>query len=302
MARKRFDLRIIGFGLLTVLWSAQAAACINAPATDRRGREMQLEDRYVGDQFVAHLTGEQAYNDLLAHRDRVVADARRAPDFDHLTDLGALLILQGRQIEAVRLFVAMERLFPGRYQTASNLGTALELLGQDRTALRWIRIGVRRNSESHWRTEWLHARILEAKIALAADPKALDGRSIVGVTFENSLLPPLPAHYPPGNDGEPVLPWQLDNALHYQLRERLQFVKPKDPVVANLLNDWATLNLAGGPVETAAALYRLSWRYGAPKTPLSVAREREARRLAAQRGRVKSPAFDEPACPICIPW
>jgi hypothetical protein len=52
---------------------------------------------------------------------------------------------------------------------AANLGTALELLGNKEEALHWIREGIRRNPQSHEGTEWLHAKILEAKIAAQKD-------------------------------------------------------------------------------------------------------------------------------------
>jgi hypothetical protein len=43
---------------------------------------------------------------------------------------------------------------------------------------------------------------------------------------------------------------------------RTGFFKPRDPIVANLLLDWATLNLACGPIENADALYDLAVTYG----------------------------------------
>ena len=293
-------MRIIGMGLLAALWSAQATACINTPATDNGGRGF-VPENYTGEALVEMLTRPREERYWIASRETVIADARRDPSFEHLTELGVLLLLQNRLPAAVRLFVAMGRIFPGRYQTASNLGTALELMGQDRAALRWIRIGIQRNRDSHQGSEWLHARILEAKIALAADPGTLGARSVAGVMFDPVALPSLPDRFPPGNDGKPVTAPQLNHALAYQLGERLQFVKPKDPVVANLLDDWATLNLAGGPVETAAALYRLSWRYGAARTPLSVARENRARQAIAQRGHRSIDDRNLGFCSICFP-
>lgn len=292
-------MRAIRMGcLLAVLWSPLASACINTPATDNNGRSF-LPPELTGRALVENMTMPRSERYWLPSRKEVIADARKEPSFDHLTQLGVLLLLEGKHTAAVRLFVEMERIFPGRYETAANLGTALELMGRDRLAVRWIRIGMRRNPDSHQRTEWLHARILEAKIALAADPNALEGRSVAGVTFEATTVPPLPMTYPPGNDGKPVKPHELDQALYYQLNERLQFVKPKDAVVANLLEDWATLNLAGGPVENAAALYPLAWRYGAPKSGLSLAREHEARRILAlpRKRSSKSLGF----CTICPP-
>lgn len=229
----------------------------------------------------------------------VIARARKAPTFEHLNDLGVALIHQRKYTAAARLFIDIERLFPGRHQTAANLGTTLELMGRDEAALRWIRLGIRRNADEHAGTEWLHARILEANIALKRDPHHLDDRSVAGVVFKPVAVPPLPLAYPPGNDGRPVQPHALYRALSYQLSERLQFVKPKDPVVANLLSDWATLNLAGGPVENAVALYALADRYGAPRTPLQAQREREARLIMTRAARERPRNLGR--CPICPP-
>ena len=169
----------------------------------------------------------------------------------------------------------------------------------DDVALQWIRIGIQRNAAEHEGTEWLHARILEANIELKRDPRYLETRSVAGVRFDSAVLPALPATYPRGNDGRPVSAYALNMALSYQLHERMMFVKPKDAVVANLLMDWATLNLAGGPVENAEALYPLAERYGARRTPLVTARLAEVRKLLASAKR--RPDGPQGRCPICDP-
>ena len=284
-----------------LLVSQSASACINTIGTDRSGHQFS-PGWYAGDELVEHLTwsSQKHYRKNLDDDSRRLAKAvRTKPDFGNLTDLGVNLIRQGRVVPAIRLFLANERRFPGRPQTAANLGTALELAGFDDIALRWIRIGIRRNADEHEGTEWLHARILEAKIALKHDPRYLDGHSIAGVRFGNAVLPALPVEYPDGNDGRPVSPYALNLALSYQLHERMMFIKPKDAVVANLLMDWAALNLAGGPVESAEALYPLAERYGAPRTPLVSARLAEIRKLlAAAKRRPDGPVG---RCPICEP-
>jgi tetratricopeptide (TPR) repeat protein len=298
----RKPLRIIVV-VTACLCVAPALACINAIGTDREGRRFEPMG-YTGKDLVASLSPAEdresrAYR---AQRDRAAIDAaRKTPDLRTLTDLGIVLIRRGRQADAVRLFVEIERLYPGHYQTAANLGTALELLGHDAIALRWIRIGMRRNRDAHAGTEWLHARILEAKRALQRDPSHLGPhlgrRSVAGIAFAPVALPELPTTYPPGNDGRPVTPGQLNLAFTYQLAERLDFVKTKDPIVADLVEDWATLHLAGGSVESADALYDLALRYGATPTPLLRQRQAKARAiLAGAKGRRSTGQGD---CPIC---
>jgi tetratricopeptide (TPR) repeat protein len=286
--------------LCVALWSSPAFACINAIGTDREGRRFEPMD-YTGEDLVASLSPpeDRASRAYRAERERAaIAAARKAPDLRTLTDLGIVLMHRGRHADAVRLFVEIERLYPGRYQTAANLGTALELLGRDATALRWIRIGMRRNRDAHEGTEWLHARILEAKLALRRDPTHLASRSVAGVVFAPVALPDLPTAYPAGNDGQPVAPHQLNMALTYQLAERLDFVRPEDAIVADLVQDWATLHLAGGSVESAIALYDLALRYGATPTPLLRQRQAKAREILATAG--DDHTVDHGECPICM--
>ncbi|MGN6153394.1 MAG: hypothetical protein ACTHOH_15530 [Lysobacteraceae bacterium] len=291
-------MRRIVVGLLFAAWSLLACACINTVATDRTGQQF-FQHWYTGDELVESLTWRttRAGRSVLDDESRRLAkDVKATPDFAHRNDLAVNLIRQGETTAAMRLLVANERDFPGRPETAANLGTALELAGFDAIALRWIRIGIQRNADEHEGTEWLHARILEAKVAARRDPGYFATHSVAGVRFEDMVLPPLPTAYPPGNDGRPVSSFGLNQALSYQLHERLQFVRSSDPVVANLLLDWATLNLAGGAIEDAKALYGLAVRYGARSTPLMQAR------LARIDAILAGPKRDAVGpCTICAP-
>jgi len=284
-------------GALAVLVSgAPANACINDFATDRKGRVGDVHEptgRELATQLTIFIAEDSEWvREAYRYRDR----ALNAPSYENATNLGVSLVYQGHYVPAIRLFLSLERLFPGRPQTAANLGTALELAGHDAVALRWIRIGIERDPGEHEGTEWLHARILEARLADAAG--RWDRRSsIAGIAFDRALIPALPKVMPAGNDGAPVRPYGLDRAFRYQLRERMQFVRPKDWVVANLLSDWATLNLAGGPLENAKSLHVLALRYGEPQTLLWAQRFARIDRIM-RRSDSTTGTFD---CPICDP-
>lgn len=284
------------FAALALLSLAPAAlACINTVGTGHDGRRF-FPESYAGDDLTKLMKPQPPRQEWV---ERVIARVREQPDFGNLINIGVVLVRQGKYSRAVEHFLTVERLFPGHSETAANLGTALELSGHDRVALRWIRIGMQRDPDEHHRTEWLHARILEAKIAMAADPNYLQDRSIAGVSFAADLVPPVPTQLPPGNDGRPVAAWELNSALNYQLFERTHFVAPPDPVVANLLMDWATLNLAGGPIESAAALYPMAVRYGARRDALMERRLAHIRGVLAQADK-KRPS-GEFTCAICEP-
>lgn len=282
-----------------LLLASTAHACINEVGTDRTGRRF-ASDWELGEDLTVSMRKRYGRENALKRAPETIAAARKQPSFASLTNLGVLLIYQGQYPLAIRHFLSVERRYPGRHETAANLGTALELAGKDRVALRWIRLGIQRNADEHLRTEWLHARILAAKIAATREPDYFKRHSIAGLRFDAKPVPALPAAMPAGNDGRPVKPWELDLALSYQLRERTQFVPAPDAVVANLLSDWATLNLAGGPLENADALYDLAVDYGAPRDALMRERQAYIRKTIA-RAPERKDVWDDYSCVICQP-
>ncbi len=163
-------------------------------------------------------------------------------EFSKRNDYAATLIHLGRLEEAVSVLLALEKEEPGHYGVASNLGTAYELMGQDALALEWIKKGIDRNPKSHDGSEWLHVRILESKIKMKEQPGWLKTHSVSGIDFGPGPLPQLPSSnqaLPTGNQGQPLSFVEAYDGIGYQLKERLQFVKPSDPIVADLLLDYA---------------------------------------------------------------
>jgi hypothetical protein len=108
-------------------------------------------------------------------------------------------------------------------------------------------------------TEWLHVKILEAKIASAKDQGWIKTHSVLGLDFGSGDVPVPPTQYPSGQSAESVV-----RALQYQLHERLAFVSPPDPLVGGMLGDLAALaGLAGQkyPADVAVAVYDLALTY-----------------------------------------
>lgn len=167
-------------------------------------------------------------------------------------------ILSGNYAAAITRLEAVELAEGGNHATASNLGTAYELAGDNETAHRWISTAVRRNAYSHQDTEWLHKKILEAKIALESDPRHLEA---------NPIVPSSPSGDPDSAfsftyDGNQVTRNDVWLALQFQLSERMFFVKPKDPVVADLLYSYARLHASAKVWGPAATLLELARDYG----------------------------------------
>ena len=161
---------------------------------------------------------------------KVVASADAAyrfkPSLETANDLAVAWILTDRVSEGVQLLRDVEKRYPANAIVAANLGTALELSGNDAEALQWIRESVRRDPEEHQGSEWVHVRILEAKLALRNDPNWLRKNAVVGWREGQ--------RFPPDEESRPRRPRDMIAAITYQLQERTQFVDAPDAVVGDL--------------------------------------------------------------------
>jgi|GEM_PF-1805758 len=211
-----------------------AQACMNdyVPNVEAINRSHSL---------VEQLTHHPVAEPWTARRDRLRKALAEGGDFRVKNDLATALAHTGEAAEAVRLLEEIEAEKPGLYATAANLGTAYELSGDNEKALQWIREGIVRNADSHERSEWLHVMILQAKLAIAQDPKWLESHSVLQwdgrPAPDKHLDPALVANSISGNRGEKLSVEQVKAALIYQLHERLQFVQAPDVVVGALLLD-----------------------------------------------------------------
>lgn len=169
------------------------------------------------------------------------------------SDWGSMLIYTGQYLKAKQIFQDIEQKTPGLYQTAANLGTAYELLGQNDSALYWIKRAVEINPNSHRGSEWIHVKILEAKVKANGDEKYLWTHSILSLDF--------------GDDKIPVNKTDLDlkklrDHLYDQLNERMSFIKPKDPIVAQLLFDLGNVCALTMDATSGLQVYQTAKEYG----------------------------------------
>jgi len=169
------------------------------------------------------------------------------------SDYGVMLIYTGQYTKAQNIFKEIEAKKPGLYATAANLGTVNELLGQDQQAYKWIKRAIEINPKSHHSSEWIHLKILDAKVHAHGNPDYYRTHDILGLNF--------------GTDKIPVKHTTRDlhktkEQLYDQLAERLTFIKPKDPVVAQLLFDAGNITAITDDVKTALVVYDEARRFG----------------------------------------
>lgn len=173
-------------------------------------------------------------------------------------DAALTALLSKNAAQAVEQFIALDRKYPGRYSTAVNLGTAYELNGDNEKALTWIREGMKRNPDSHLGTEWLHIEILKTKIKLGDDTHALDLAHVIDIPESFVSKPGGTLSF----DGIKLSPELIEKALDYQLLERMVFVKPKDPVVADLLFTLSRFIAHRHDVSEALKILKIAENYG----------------------------------------
>ncbi len=185
---------------------------------------------------------------LISELDRLY---KKTNDVDYLSDKGYLLIIQKKYDEALKLYLNIERIKPNRYSTASNVGTLYELIGENQKAYQWIKKSIEINPESHNGSEWLHLRILEAKIKNLTD---VSGQFLINTNF--------------GDKGEPKSKLSKDEIdklakeIYYQVNERITFIKPQDKVISILLFELGNLVRLKGEPENAERIYKLAREYG----------------------------------------
>lgn len=178
--------------------------------------------------------------------------ARLIEEHDAMRD-----VLNGNYDAAIRKLLALEGIQPGRHAVAGALGTAYERAGDYDSALRWINTAIDRDPQARAGTEWLHVRILQARIALNTDPDRLTHSPIAPVSGTGQPLD-RNAYFP---CTRPLSADDLMDALYFQLAEQMLFIKPRDPVVADLLHSFAHLEETASHPEATSAFRALAREY-----------------------------------------
>jgi tetratricopeptide (TPR) repeat protein len=203
-------------------------------------------------------------------------DPARAPSFDGRNDYAMGLIYLGRITEAIEVLQKLEQENPGSYFVAANLGTAYELTGRNREALRWIHEAIRRNDDSHFGSEWVHVKILDAKVQQEINPSYFDKHSVLNID-----LTKVRSHETMVDiGGENRTLAEIRDAIDYQLQERLHFVRGKDAGVASLLFDRALIEATLHTLESAGEILNLAADFGYPRSRIDRLTAQYARTIA----------------------
>lgn len=235
------------FVIFLVLMSVKSFACLNGETKIlKNGVEAYID--YRGFVPHGHNFFRNEYPELIIELDSLY---RKTKDIDYLSDKGYLLIVQKKYSEALNLYLNIEKTHPNRYSTASNLGTLYELMGDNQKAYTWIKKSIKINPESHNGSEWLHLKILEAKIK---NLNTITGSFLINTNFGNTGVPET-------NLSKEEIE-KLARAVYFQANERISFIKPKDKIISILLFELGNLVELLGEHENALLIYKRARIYG----------------------------------------
>ncbi len=273
-----------------LLLTNRAYCCINEYRTLLSGEVVYAEavDKAPGPRF-----NSEDHSGLLKKLHEADSIYRLTGKLEDYSDLGAMFLYTGQYLQAKKIFLEIERNAPGLYQTAANLGTTYELLGRNDSALYWIRKAVEINPGSHRGSEWIHVKILEAKIKANGSENYLWTHSILGLNFGDDKAP---------ENKNNIDLYSLRDHLYEQLEERMFFIKPKDPVVAQLLFDLGNVMAITEDVKSGLQIYEAAKEYGYSSHLLSI-RESYFNSLQSKadlRGKIEETAKDNPLLTLLI--
>ncbi len=255
-------------GMSLVLASVTVFACLNP-----------IGESYILEAVPVEGTPQEFFKAFTTHKDHAywedvqnqIEDRRKNhPDTYDRNNLAVALAHLGKNKEAIVILKELEKKRPGSYSAAANLGTAYELNGENENALHWIKEGVARNSDGHNGSEWLHVKILEAKLRLKEQRNWLATNTVLGAdvaSFGNSTETKTSVV---DHLSQPKTLKEIESALVYQLHERLEFIKPPEPVVADLLTDLSTVFSITRTPEHSQVIYELAKSYGSTRTPVLI--------------------------------
>lgn len=164
------------------------------------------------------------------------------------SDIAVNLLYVGKKEEALSILRRLQKKYPGEYTITTNLGTAYELNGKNDSALFFIKKGIDLNNDSHEGSEWVHVKILEAKIHMAGHPGWLYTHRVLntGASFSSPFSEILSS-----KTGD----------IEYQLQERVPFTPYPDAIMGNVFDELGDLYATQQSIELAYMAYDFSLLY-----------------------------------------
>lgn len=230
--------------LITIIFAVlivnKGISCGNEYGYSLEGKKIYTRYFYLSDNML-HFN-ESDLNEKLNEHEVYVKNG--TADHEKWSNIALYLMKLGKADSSVQILKRLALKYPTEYTIIANLGTAYELTNQLDSALKYISKGYEVYPRSHFKSEWIHIKILEAKIQAKKNISWYDKNDI------------LPLHELKGyiERGERSM-LDLNNQLFYQIRTRAPFTPAPNKVITNLLLTLGDLNKEYGTYENAFLAY-----------------------------------------------
>lgn len=228
--------KLVIFILLAICF--QAFPCGNEYGHRMDGNRVYYEYFYLSPRE-KHFNVDRLFHNLTELNEELKGD----PDnYKTWSDIALNLMKTGQADSAVKILAPLVKKYPGEYNLMANLGTAYELTGANDSAYKYISKGYTLNNLSHRGSEWIHVKILEAKIKRQKQKDWIQ---------ENAIL----------SEEDIKTHQELEYHLRYQLRTRAPFSKKPNEVMSNLFETMADWSIKHSTYENAILAYAHALEY-----------------------------------------
>lgn len=217
-------------------------ACLNEYFTrsEHSHGEYVLRDERLTKEFKQNFNTDE----IQKHLQKLLLNLKNEKKYQYASDYAVGLMKLGMVKDALAILEVLNFYHPDDYIIVANLGTAYELDGQLENAKKFIEKGIELNPQSHNGSEWIHVKILEAKLALLTDDHYLKKNTVLDLNEKEV-------------QSEDVF-WQLFT----QLQERFPFSPSEyNPIMADLFVALGDLAYKTISVDYAFGYYQLAQKY-----------------------------------------
>lgn len=227
------------------LFAMKANACLNIFAIDSAGRVHLLEHYFF---IPLDFKKTEVFENIKKLEKKF---SKGDLDYKNISDYGVYLLMAGNYTEGLRLFTALLQKHSDVYEIRANIAVAYELNGRFDSAYYWEKKALELQPGAHENTEWIHLKILEARIKTAADSNWCLANNVTGIydLVKTNYTLPINEHWKST---------QLFEDFITQLTERFPFTVAEDRVMGKLMMEL-------GDAYKAVSAYRSYYCYAIAK-------------------------------------
>ena len=222
------------------------SACLNEYGRNLQGR-MVYTKWFTISEKAKHHNLKKIKKDLSIALEKLDEDSTF---YQEWSNISVYYMKLGKVDTALKILEPLIKKHPNEYKLIANLGTAYELAEQLDSALKYTKLGYQINPKSHHGSEWIHIKILEAKIKHKQHPEKLISNSILSIKLLKEKM----------NESKYGFR-KLDKQIKNQILTRVPFTPAPNKVIQNILFSMGRLHHSDGAYESAFLYYAYAYKF-----------------------------------------